>query len=119
MLEALVFSNGVLIGRCDLYALDPMGVVSGELEPTPACEGVRPHVDAAFQGDENWNELELEISTEDGRPLRAVGGVMIEDMIDDGVNEPPNVVVCGVDVPPGEFKALFGADPHYLNYHGR
>jgi hypothetical protein len=120
MLKALVFSNGVLIGRCDLYALDPpMGVVSGELEPTPAYEAIRPHVDALFRGNNNSGALKLEISTEDGRRLGAVGGVMTEDMIDDGVTEPPNVVVSGADMPSEEFKALFGADPNYVKYYGR
>jgi hypothetical protein len=120
MLKALFFSNGVLIGRCDLYAQDPpMGVVSGEFKPTAAYEVVRHHVDAVFQGDNDWTSLKLEISTEDGRRLDAVGGVTIEDVIDDSVTEPPNVVVYGIDMPSQEFKTWFGADPNYLKYYGQ
>jgi len=120
MLKALVFSNGVLIRRCDLYAQDPpMGVVSGELKPTSAYEVVRQHVDAVFRGDNNWDSLKLEISTEDGRRLGAVGGVTIEDTIDESTTEPPNVVVCGIDMPSQEFKAWFGADPNYLKHYGQ
>jgi hypothetical protein len=119
MLKALVFSHGVMIGRCDLYALDPpMGVVSGQLEPTPAYQAVRPRVDAVAQGDDNWDSLEIAIFIEDGgRRLHAIGGVMIEDMIDAG--EPPTVVVCGVDETPEQFEAWFSADPIYSKYHGR
>lgn len=117
MLKALVFSKGVLIGRCDLYAQDPpMGVVSGALAPTQDYRAALHIIETASRGDGDWAPLALEIFTEDNRPLAAIGGVMIEDL-DTGA--PPQVTLCGVDVSAEEFEVWFGSDPNYRAYYGR
>jgi hypothetical protein len=116
MLKSVVFSNGALIGRCDLDP--PMGVVSGALVPSAAYREIRPRVDAVFRGDGDWATLKLEVFIDAGRPIRGVGGIMIEDMIDPRIGDPPTVVIFGVEEPHEQFKAWFGRDPHYLSYYG-
>lgn len=120
MLSVRVFNNGIHIGDAELYAADPpMGVAAGPLKPTTAYDAIRSLVYAVTTGeDRSWNELALEVATEDGEILESQYGIVIWDLIDDPDNTPPELVVMGLNCANGDYEKWFGSDPGYLAYYG-